>query len=276
MKKWQKTLAKLGAIVAAAAIYGGAYTHCRKPHYLTGYVNVGDATALRYTGQKNPGFPGSDLVDEMVWGDKTNTNTTKYSNNAIRITIDKSESEIEAKEVQKNWKDYIKNNEYFIKNDPKWNPSKQAVFELFKNTQNENIGYEFFKERVTNSFYHELVHLNDSVNRYNPSEGEARAYLYGLTKSPIMLYKLEQMSTDRFASEAYKNSSREVLGELMSYGDMSSKRKLYQNLDKVQKRAEEILLKKYPNFSWNKKASSMATYFKYNSSDKFLKWLYNK
>lgn len=209
------------------------YIYCKSDKYpllLKIEKNKGD---VYYCRSKTKGFEGySDKISGFN-ADKTND---------VIVILDSIESE--AKEL-KNFGKIAENNEYFRKNDKRWNPRLQALYNIAKDSENEPETYKML--RIDDVIIHERQHAQDG-NKYCRGDKETRAYLKSLMNSPICLSILEShiSKQPKNADEIiYKRSAEKIFSGLMSFQNIKEKRDIYMLSEKELGKTAETLLKKW-------------------------------
>jgi len=152
------------------------------------------------------------------------------------INIDIAPIEYNAKYIQKKWKLFKQNNEYFKANDSRWDPAKQPVYNIFKDIPESQIADAYKKEMIEASLTHELAHVHGGDER--------AAYLAELMQSPIVLGDLETLmalENPKQSEIPYKKVAAGILNDLMNCLSVKTKREIYrQSPEQLSEIAERL------------------------------------
>jgi len=160
------------------------------------------------------------------------------------IVIDMNKIEDTASKLSNNWKKIIENNSLFEKDDKKWEPHLQVLYNTFKTAQ--NIPEKYKGLELDEDIIHEKQHIDDYFKNYNESEKETRAYLRCLMNSPLSLNTLEGAVLDKKANKSCREAAEKIISGFMSFPDMKSKKDIYRLSNaEITQRAKRLFAKWY-------------------------------
>jgi len=100
----------------------------------------------------------------------------------------------DAKLIASIWPKIVENNEYFKKNDERWIPEFQAIYNTFKDYDQKRIAEAYICLAIDESIMHEQQHLTD-MGKFPLEDMEKRAFLRQLTNSPIYLSTIRKIAS---------------------------------------------------------------------------------
>ena len=164
------------------------------------------------------------------------------------IEVDKLESI--AKEVSKHLKDYIQNNEYFEKNDPRTNIQKQAIYksainDIINDVQDPEAVYSaVYKELYSSVARHENNHIINGIDKDSILDSEIKANLAEIRGSIMGFYTLEKWEKSK--DPIYRMASTEVYKGLMSQANVKTKNDLLRlSSAELSRYSEQVFRKRY-------------------------------
>lgn len=165
---------------------------------------------------------------------------------AVAIQLEPFEKDGET--INKDWLNYVENNSFFEEGNPKWDPEKQALYNILNRYGTSKRSRAYVEECLKASIAHEVAHLNDNV--YDGAiNRETRAYLAELQSSPQTLEHFEQLiklknpsNTDKI----YQEVANRIFDGLMSFPEMKEHKDIYKlSSNQIKERARELYLKWY-------------------------------
>ncbi|MBU2523064.1 MAG: hypothetical protein KKE23_02120 [Nanoarchaeota archaeon] len=186
--------------------------------------------------------------------------TFKNADGTIYSLIEVDSLKSTAKNVSENWKDYLKNNEYFEKNDPRADLKKQAIYksiidDLKDGNDPKNIYSVLYNKLRSSVGVHEENHFLEGVDKDSPVESEIKANLSQIRQFSMGLYTLEKWSNSE--EKLYRDAYQYVYEGLKEQAKVKTKKDLYRlSPSELSKCAEQAFKKRYHqemkvrNYNW--------------------------